>query len=109
MKHKIAKLHKHYIVCGFGRVGRIVADELHEDKHPFVVVENDHSLQGHLEEAGYYHIIGDATEESVLEQAGIQHAKSVLALLSSDADNLYITMMAKDINPKIQVISRGFR
>ena len=57
-------------MCGFGRVGRIVADELHEDKHPFVVVENDQTHREHLEEAGYCHIIGDATEESVLEQAG---------------------------------------
>jgi voltage-gated potassium channel len=107
MKHKITKLRGHYIVCGFGRVGRIVADELYEDKHPFVVVENDPARREHLEEAGYFHIIGDATEESVLGQAGIQRARSVLALLSSDADNLYITMMAKDINPRIQIVARA--
>jgi voltage-gated potassium channel len=94
-------------VCGFGRVGRIVAEELHTDGHPFVVVENDSSCQEHLEEAGYYHIMGDATDEPVLEQAGIHKARSVLALLSSDADNLYITMMAKEMNPKIQVVSRA--
>ncbi len=95
MEHKITKLRGHYIVCGFGRVGRIVADELHEDGYPFVVVENGHEHREHLEEAEYFHIIGDATEESVL------------ALLSSDADNLYITMMAKEMNPQIQVVARA--
>jgi voltage-gated potassium channel len=107
MKRRIENLRDHFIVCGFGRTGRMVAEGLQADGFPFCVIDSTKALEHDLEEAGYPFIMGDATEESVLEEAGIGRAVTVMALLSSDADNLYLTISAKELNPKIKVVARA--
>jgi voltage-gated potassium channel len=107
MQKKIHDLRGHSVICGFGRTGRVVADELHEDGFPFCVIEYNRDEEEALRDSGYLFVIGDATEEHVLEEAGIEHANAVLALLTSDADNLYLTINAKELNPKAKVVARA--
>jgi voltage-gated potassium channel len=108
MKQKISDLRNHSVVCGYGRTGKIVAELLNEDGYPFCVVENDKDKEDELNESGYLYIIGDATEEAVLREAGVEKALGVMALLPSDADNLYLTMTAKEIGPGANVVARAF-
>jgi len=107
MMNRIDELEGHYVICGFGKVGRPVAEGLRLEGLPFVVVENSAELEDALTELGFLHLQGDATDESVLERAGVRRAKTLLALLPSDADNLYITIAARDLNPGIKVIARA--
>jgi voltage-gated potassium channel len=107
MKNEVAKLKDHYIVCGFGRIGRPVADGLQAEGFPLCVLESDHELEGDLQDSGHLYLIGDATDESVLQSAGLDRAKAVLALLASDADNLFLTITAKELNPSVMVIARA--
>ena len=95
------------MICGFGKVGRPVAEGLSAEELPFVVVDNVGDLGDAMSELGILHLVGDATDESMLERAGVARAKTLLALLPSDADNLYITLAARDMNPDIKVIARA--
>jgi voltage-gated potassium channel len=106
LKH-IQKLQDHYILCGFGRIGEIIARQLKEAGVPLVVVENNPDLVPRLEEAGYYFVVGDATREEVLVEAGIERAKGLVAVVSSDAGNVYITLTARSLNPKLFIVARG--
>lgn len=107
MMNRIDELDGHYVICGFGKVGRPVAEGLSMESLPFVVIENGHEVDEALNDFGFLHLLGDATDESVLERAGVARAKTLLALLPSDADNLYITIAARDLNPGIKVIARA--
>ena len=71
MKNNVSKMRDHTIVCGYGRTGKVVAEELQEGGFPFVLVELDHGFAEELDETGMLYILGDSTEESVLEEAGI--------------------------------------
>lgn len=103
----IRSLSGHCIICGFGRIGRSIAQELSKAKVVFVVVEKDPEALHELEELGYLGISGDATSEEVLKEAGVGKAKALISVASTDADNLYITLTAKSLNPNIQVIARA--
>jgi len=107
MKTTIAELRNHYILCGYGKVGEPVAQGLDKEGLPFCVVEQRTEAEGPLQDRGHLFVLGDATEDHTLEEAGITHASTLLALLASDADNLYLTMAAKDLNPSIRVIARA--
>ena len=107
MMSRIDELEGHYVICGFGKVGRPVAEGLSAEELPFVVVDNVGDLGDAMSELGILHLVGDATDESMLERAGVARAKTLLALLPSDADNLYITLAARDMNPDIKVIARA--
>jgi voltage-gated potassium channel len=103
----ISNMRGHIILCGMGRIGSIVAEGLHHENEPFCVVENNRDREAELQATGYRYILGDATEENVLREAGVDRARLLLALLPTDADNLYITITAKEINPGITVIARA--
>lgn len=107
MTRDLAALRNHFIVCGYGKVGRPVAEGLAREGVPFCVIDNGADARTALRDDGYLHLTGDATEESVLDQAGVDRARTLLALLPSDADNLYLTIAAKDRNPEIKVIARA--
>ncbi len=108
MNRKIENLKGHTIVCGFGRHATEVAQELHKQKVPFVVVENKFDKLDLLrKETPFLYVEGDATQEDVLEEAGIQRAASLVITLPSDADNLFITLTARQINPSLRIISRA--
>ncbi len=101
------KLQGHAILCGFGRVGGHVADELKREGMPFVVVDPD---EGALERAGaegYNALEGDATYEETLREAGVERAAFLVAALSSDADNVFIVLTARTLNPNLIIAARA--
>ena len=106
IKH-IRKLKNHYILCGFGRIGEIVARQLKDRGLALVVIENDPALLARLEASGYYFINGDATREEVLMEAGIERAKGLISVVSTDADNVYVVLTARSLNPKLFIVVRG--
>lgn len=106
MDRQIGQLDGHIIVCGFGRVGRHLAQTLDRDNEPFVVVENDEDKSEELEELSYLHIRGDATEENVLLESGLEQARAVVACVNSDADNVLLTLTVKGLAPDCIVIAR---
>lgn len=106
LKH-IKKLHGHYIICGFGRIGEIIARQLRERGVPLVVVENDEERLSRLEEMGYFFVAGDATKEELLQEAGIDRAKGLVSVVGSDAGNVYVTLTARSLNPGLFIVSRS--
>ncbi len=108
MDQQIKKLSGHTIVCGFGRHATEVAQELAKHQIPFVVIENHLGKAEKIrEETGYLFIEGDATQDNVLEAAGIERAAALVATLPSDADNLFIVISARQMNPSLRIISRA--
>ena len=111
MLRDIEKLQGHYVVCGHGRMGRILCEELRNEGVPFVVVEGDEELAEKLAESGYLVVAGDATEDDVLDRTGITRAKGLVAVVSNNVDNLYITMSARELcresNPDLYILTRA--
>lgn len=107
MENKIHNLHQHVIICGFGRNGRESAHILHNNNIPFVVVENKEALEtdGHFKVDHF--IKGDAVTDAALIDAGIKHAKAIITTLPVDADNLFLVLSARQLNPGIKIISRA--
>ncbi len=106
MERKISRLEGHIIVCGYGRVGRHLVHELRREGVAFVVVDDDESKLSELVDAGYLAVFGDATEEHVLEEAGLERARALVAAVNTDADNVLITLTAKGLQPDLTVIGR---
>ena len=111
MEREIEALEGHYIVCGHGRMGQILCQELRQEKVSFVVIEGDEEVAENLRELGFLVIEGDATEDEVLENAGVARAKGLVAVVSRDEDNLYITLSARELvraeNPDLYILSRA--
>ena len=108
MKKLINDLSDHLIVCGAGNTGQHIIQELYNTKKEFVVIEQDKEVFELLQNK-YLEIIcihGDATKDEVLEEAGIEKAKAIAAVLPFDKDNLFLTITAKQLNPKIRIISK---
>ncbi len=107
MKSQIDSLAGHVIICGYGRIGLILARELAAGNRRFVVIErNEERLVG-ARELGYLCLTGDATEEAILIAAGIVRAKVLATVLPSDAANVFITLSARALNPTLEIIARG--
>jgi voltage-gated potassium channel len=106
LRKQLSDLKDHYIVCGFGRIGRIVSEELAAARMPFVVIEQNAAKVEELEKNGYLYLNLDATTEDALRKAGILTAKGVVTAVRSDAHNVFITLTAKDLRPDIFVLSR---
>jgi voltage-gated potassium channel len=100
-------LTNHYIICGFGRTGRQVATEFAQEAISFVVVDSDDASVQAAQQLGYITLQGDATQDQVLHQAGVQRARGLVAALSSDAENLYTVLSAKTLAPEIRAIARA--
>jgi voltage-gated potassium channel len=105
-KKMIDKLHNHYIVCGFGRVGRGAATELKRAGVPFLVVDNNEDRVEGAIRAGMLAALADATNDETLRDAGILRAKGLIATLQSDADNLFVILSAKALKPTLLVSAR---
>jgi len=107
MDNKIGALHNHYVICGFGRVGSQIAQELEAARQPFVVIdEKDTSIQGCLD-IGYLVVEGDATSDAVLREAGIPHAKCLLAATDNDSTNISITLSARHLSATLRIVARA--
>jgi voltage-gated potassium channel len=110
LERQIEKLKDHTIICGYGRVGRIICEEIYRSKpSPLVVIDNDSNVTAKIEEDGHLYLLGDATEEQILLRAGIRSAKGLATALDSEADNVYITLTAKGLNPNLAIIARAGR
>lgn len=107
MDKKIKKLKHHTIICGFGRMGRSVCEEFQRKGKPFIVVESDESFEEKLQESNFTYIIGDASNENTLKKAGIEEAKSLISVVSSDAENVYTVLTARQLNKTIYIVSRA--
>ncbi|RLI28341.1 hypothetical protein DRO53_01280 [Candidatus Bathyarchaeota archaeon] len=103
---KRKQLENHYIICGYGRVGQIVARELERLGEKYVVIERSPQLAKSLSEKGIPVIEGSALEEEVLRRAGIEKAKGLITVLGKDSDNVFITITAKTLNPNLYVVAR---
>lgn len=106
LEKEIKKLKNHYIICGYGRMGRIICDELKNKRKSFIVIENDTEIYERMDEK-ILSINGDATQDSILLKAGIKKAKGLVSVVSSDADNVYITLTARGLAPGISIVSRA--
>jgi voltage-gated potassium channel len=106
-KRMIDKLKDHYIICGFGRVGRGAAAELQHAGVPFVVVDIDPDRVERAMMTGMLAVEADSTHDETLHQVGIERARGLVAALSTDADNLFVLLSAKGLNPKIYVATRA--
>lgn len=109
MMKRISRLENHIILCGAGRVGKEVALELVREKVKFVVIEKDPEKLNELRELGVQYIAGDATEDKVMQLVHMESASGLITTLPDDTGNLFITMSAKTINPKIRVVARANR
>ncbi len=107
MTREIANLHDHVILCGFGRIGQILARKLTESRIPFVVLDNNPDRIDAAEARGYLVRLGNAADEVILESAGIHRAKVLATVLPDDALNVFITLTARDLNPDLIILSRG--
>lgn len=104
---RIKSVKNHYIICGYGRIGRIIAHELKTHRIPMLVIEENAELKEALEAEDLPYLIGDATSEEVLLEAGIERAKGLVAVVLSDAENVFITMTARSLNPELFILSRA--
>ncbi len=106
-KKDVDRLTDHYIICGYGRIGRVIADELFDHDIRFVVVDSSPEKIDEVSKKGYPAVAGDAVEDEVLMSAGIMRAKGLVAAVGSPADNVYITISAKALKPGIFVMGRA--
>ncbi len=103
---KIKSLENHYIVCGFGRMGRNICRQLAREGCQIVLIESDTERTTEAEELGYLYIVGDATDEMVLKKAGIDVAKGLVSVLGHDANNVFVTLTARGLNDSLTIITR---
>ena len=106
MERELAGLKNHYIICGAGRVGASVAQELARKPCPFVIIESEEKAIAELDPK-WLVIIGDAASEKILRDAGITHALGLVAATTTDATNIYIVLTARSLNPNLKIIARA--
>ncbi len=107
MRKQIDSLRDHFIICGFGRVGQEVAVEFAARSLPFVIVDNAADMIALARQRGFLVLDGDATLDEVLEAAGVRRARCLIASSGGDAQNTYITLSAKSLNPKVFIVARS--
>ena len=106
LKRQIERMKGHYIICGCGKIGHFICRELAGEKVDFVVIDNDPEVIQKIEDEGFLYINGCATDDKILVEAGIKRARSIVSVLHTDADNLYVVLAARELNPDVYVLSR---
>ena len=107
VKKRVKKLSNHVIVCGYGRNGSQAVLDLGFQNVPFIVIENKPEIIESISDSDILYIEGDATQDEVLHEAGILNARAMITTLPVDADNLYVVLSAREINPNLTIISRA--
>jgi voltage-gated potassium channel len=107
MEKRVQKLKNHIILCGYGRVGRQVAGEFVQRGVPFIIVENNHNMIPESLGNGLIFIEGSAADEDVLAHAGIERARAIVSTIPDDAENVYLALTARQINPDLFIIARA--
>ena len=104
---KMSKLRNHFIICGAGRVGSHLVRGLIGGEETFIVIEKDPQKVAELLDLGVIVLVRDATLEESLHEAGVEHAQGLAACLADDADNVYVVLTARDLNPKLHIVARA--
>jgi voltage-gated potassium channel len=104
---KMSKLRDHFIICGAGRVGSHLIRGLKGINDPFVVIERDRYRVEELMAQGINVLVRDATLEETLREAGVEHARGLATCLPDDADNVYVVLTARDLNPELHIVARA--
>ena len=107
MKRKIEALNNHFILCGYGRVGRQIAAEFHREGVPFVVIDINQDSLEHCGDEGHLYVPGDATTDEVLIEAGIERAKGLVTAIDNDTHNVYVTLSARNMRPDLLIVARA--
>ncbi len=107
VKKKLTALKDHYIICGYGQMGKFIVEQLSRHGVPMVVIEVDETALARLQELGIPHLAGDAKEEENLYAAGILQAKGLVAVVHSDTDNVFIVLTARDLNRNLFICARA--
>ena len=107
LEKKIDHLKDHYIICGFGRIGALICKEFAAKPLPFVVVEKNPEMLDKLNQENYLYLRGDATDDETLLHAGIKRAKGLISVVTSDTENVYITLTARGLNPELYILARS--
>jgi voltage-gated potassium channel len=107
LEKTIESMKDHYIICGYGRIGSLICREFSAKPLPFVVVESNPAVLEKLEDDGYPFLRGNATEDDTLLKAGIKRAKGLVAVVTSDTENVYITLTARGLNPNLYILARS--
>jgi voltage-gated potassium channel len=107
VEKKIDSLQDHYIICGFGRIGQLICKEFAAKPIPFLVIEKHPEAHEKLHHEEYLHLRGDATEDETLLRAGIRKAKGLISVVTSDTENVYITLTARGLNPDLYILARS--
>lgn len=107
MLRRIERLSNHFIVCAYGRVGHAIARELEAEGVPFVVVDIKAELEPQMQSDGVNYLIANPTSEEVLRQAGIDRARGLICAVDNDAENVYITIVARSLSPTLQIVARA--
>ena len=107
MNSRLAGLNHHFILCGFGRVGREVARTFRRESVRFIVIDSSPRTIIEAEALGYLYVQGDASEDEILLSAGIKRARGLIAAATSDADNVFISLSARGLNRDLLVVARA--
>ncbi|MBN1993798.1 MAG: potassium channel protein [Anaerolineae bacterium] len=105
-RRELDKVCNHCVICGFGRLGRSLARELQVRGCPIIVIDINEETVERCRQMGFLAILGNAADEHILDEAGIDRARSLVAAANSDAENVFIVLTAKSLNPNLQIISR---
>lgn len=109
LDRQINKLKEHYIICGYGRMGRALARFLIQRYLDVVVIEQKEARTSIMEEDGILYLVGSATDESLLMRAGIERARGLITVVGSDADNVFLVLLARQMNPDIFIVARAIQ
>jgi voltage-gated potassium channel len=104
---RMRKLHDHYIICGSGRVGSHLVRDLQRSDKDMIIIERDSVRAAEFSQRGFNVLIGDATLEDTMREAGVERAQGLAACLPDDADNVYVVLTARDLNPRLHIVARA--
>jgi voltage-gated potassium channel len=107
LEKKISRMKNHYVVCGYGRIGRVLCRSLKRKPADLVVIEKNPELISVMDADGVLYISGDASNDENLIRAGIKRAKGLVAVLASDADNVFLVLTARQLDPDLLIIARA--
>jgi len=107
LSRRMSKLRDHFIICGAGRVGSHLVRNLFATGDVFIVIEKDSQKVAELQDLGAIVLVRDATLEETLREAGVEHARGLAACLPDDADNVYVVLTARDLNPRLHIVARA--
>lgn len=109
MENQIKKLNDHYIICGYGRIGRLLTQYLVQKYNNVVVIEKDSQYEDQLDGDGVLYLIGEAADENMLNRAGIKQASGIIAGVGTDDGNVLLVQLAKKLHPDIFIVARASR